>query len=91
MKVVWTDLAKQHLQLIFDHIEPQSEIYAQRAVNKIVSRADDLGTFPEMGRIVPEYNNPRVRELLVSPHRVIYAIREDRIDVIGVIHTAQDR
>lgn len=91
MTVEWTDIAKQHLQRIYDHIESQSELYAQRMVNKLVLRADGLGDFPEMGREVPEYDDPNVRELLVSPYRIIYVVRKERVDIIGVIHTARNR
>ncbi len=91
MIVAWTEIAKQHLQRIYDHVEPQSELYARRMVEKLVLRADGLGDFPQMGRAVPEYDDPNVRELLVSPYRIIYVILEHRIDVIGVIHTAQNR
>ncbi len=90
MTVDWTDVAKQHLQRIYDHIEPQSELYAQRMIDKLVLRADGLGDFPEMGREVPEYEDPNVRELLVSPYRIIYVVRKNRIDIIGVIHTARN-
>ncbi len=91
MTVEWTDIAKQHLQRIYDHIEPQSELYAQRMINKLVLRTDGLGDFPEMGREVPEYDDPNVRELLVSPYRIIYVVRKNRVDIIGVIHTARNR
>ena len=91
MTVEWTDVAKQHLQRIYDHIEPQSELYARRMIDKLVLRADGLGDFPEMGREVPEYEDPSVRELLVSPYRIIYVVRKSRIDIIGVIHTARNR
>ncbi|MFN3265341.1 MAG: type II toxin-antitoxin system RelE/ParE family toxin [Deinococcales bacterium] len=74
MTVHWTDIAKQHLQNIYDHIEPQSELYAQRLVNKL--RVDGLGDFPEMGRAVPEYEDPNVRELLVSPYRITYVLQK---------------
>ena len=91
MIVAWTGIAKQHLQRIYDHVEPQSELYARRMVDKLVLRADALGDFPQIGRAVPEYDDPNVRELLVSPYRIVYVILAHRIDIIGVIHTAQNR
>jgi toxin ParE1/3/4 len=91
MKVVWTELAKQQLQGIYDYIEPQSEFYARRMVDKLVLRADGLGDFPEMGSKVPEYEDPNIRQLIVSPYRVIYVVQRNRIDIIGVIHTSRNR
>ena len=66
-------------------------LYARRMVDKLVLQADALGDFPQMGRAVSEYNDPNVRELPVSPYRIIYVILKHRIDIIGVIHTAQNR
>ena len=76
MIVAWTEIAKQHLQQIYDHIAPQSEFYARRMVDKLVSRADGLGDFPQMGQAAPEYEDPKIRELLVSPYRIVYVILE---------------
>ena len=48
---------------------------------------DELG---ERGRIVPEFHNPAIRELLVGAYRLIYRVNNGTIDVLGVIHGARD-
>jgi toxin ParE1/3/4 len=47
----------------------------------------DLG---ERGRIVPEINNPSIRELFVRSYRRIYQITTQAIYIIGFIHGARD-
>ena len=45
MKVIWSDLAKEQLEDIFNFASRNSELYAERLVNRLVSRADMLGDF----------------------------------------------
>ena len=44
---------------------------------------------PALGRTVPTYDDPNLRELIVYPYRLIYRVLPDRIDVIAVFHGAQ--
>ena len=38
---------------------------------------------------MPEFDLPQVREVIEGPYRIIYRILPDRIDVLAVIHGAQ--
>lgn len=57
----------------------------------LVSQARRLADHPEMGRVVPEFADPALREIVVRPYRVIYRIdaREERIDVVRFWHAAR--
>jgi plasmid stabilization system protein ParE len=46
-----------------------------------------LATLSERGRIVAEYQDPAVRELIVRRYRLIYRVRLDR--VLRIIHGAR--
>ena len=63
-KVRWTDFAIDNLIAIGDYIETDSHFYAQRVVNQLFNSVDILEHFPYLGRIVPEFNNNTVRELI---------------------------
>jgi toxin ParE1/3/4 len=39
--------------------------------------------------MVPEYGAPDIREVIERPYRIIYRIREDQIEVLAVVHSAQ--
>ncbi len=47
-----------------------------RFIEEIVSRIGVLRDHPEMGRIVPEFDQPFLRELIHPPFRIVY--RRDR-------------
>lgn len=91
MRVVWTDEATSHLDGIYAFIALTSPIYARRLIDKLVSRADDLGDFPTMGRVLAKYSDPSIRELIVAPYTIVYLVQTDSILVLTVIHGARDQ
>lgn len=89
MIVYWTDTALGHLRSIHEYIAEHSPVYAQRVVDRLTRRSVQIGTFPNSGRMVPEFQRVDVREVLEGPYRVIYYVRPDRIDVVAVFHGAR--
>ena len=80
--VNWTDSAKADLNKIHDYIADDSTFYAKKMVNEIVKEAEVLSKFPTMGRMVPEIMDDSIRELILSPYRIIYATLESNTKVI---------
>ncbi|MFZ2633126.1 MAG: type II toxin-antitoxin system RelE/ParE family toxin [Desulfosalsimonadaceae bacterium] len=89
MKVLWTKNAIKHLASIYEYIAANSPAYAKRMVDKITRRSVQIADMPYSGRKVPEYEADDVRELIEYPYRVIYRIKTGQIDVLAVIHGAQ--
>jgi toxin ParE1/3/4 len=58
-------------------------------VDKLTRRVDQLIDHPHLGRIVPQYDDINLRELIVYPYRLMYRLKSDRIDIIAVFHGAQ--
>lgn len=48
-----------------------------------------LSDLPEQGRVVPEWNEPAVREVMYDPYRVIYEVSEDRVEILTLSHQRQ--
>ena len=59
-------------------------------VDRLTSRSKQLARFPESGRIVPEYEQPDVREVIEGAYRVIYRVLPDQLDVLAVVHSARE-
>ena len=89
MKVHWTDTALAHLRSIHSYIAQSSPQYAQRVVDRLTRRSQQIGDFPLSGRMVPEAEAAQIREVMEGPYRIIYYIKPDQIDVLAVIHGAQ--
>jgi toxin ParE1/3/4 len=58
-------------------------------VDRLTRRSEQIADHPLSGRKVPEYDVEDIRELIEKPYRIIYRIKQDRIDVLAVIHGAQ--
>lgn len=89
MTVSWTDTAISHLIAIFDYIARDSPFYAQRMIDRITRKSRQISEFPRSGRVVPEYIQDDLREVIEKPYRIIYRIHPDRIDIVAVVHGAQ--
>jgi len=89
VNVHWTDTAVAHLVAIYERIAQDAPVYAQRMIDRLTKRSEQIATFPESGRMVPEYEAPDIREVIESPYRIIYRLKVDQIDVLAVVHGAQ--
>lgn len=89
MKVYWTDTARDQLRFIHAYIARSSPQYAQRVVDRLTRRSQQIAEFPLSGREVPEFGVPQIRQVLDGPFRIIYYIKPDQIDVLAVIHGAR--
>jgi addiction module RelE/StbE family toxin len=89
-KVVWTDNAIRDLNDIGDYISKDSEKYAQLTVNRLFDSVDILEFYPLAGKIVPEYNDLSIREIIKGNYRIVYQIvDENRIDILTVHNCAR--
>jgi toxin ParE1/3/4 len=89
VKVEWTDNALEQLWASHEYIAQSSPEYAQRVVDRLTKRTQQISDFPLSGRMVPEYNAPQIREVIEGSYRLIYYIKPDQIDVLAVIPGAQ--
>lgn len=69
-KISWTKWSLKDLRLIYDYISIDSPFYAERFISKIISRVDQLENMPLSGRIVPEKDDPSIRELIEGNYRI---------------------
>ena len=78
--------ALEDIESIANYIEKDSPTYAKSVVSKFFEKAERLQEFSELGRKVPEMNNPQIREIFVYSYRMIYKIEHTKILFIAVVH-----
>ena len=88
MKIRWTRLAVEDLNLAYEYIAAENPSAAHAVMARIESAVDVLRAHPEIGR------SGRVegtRELIISgtPFIVAYRIARDRVEILAVIHGAR--
>jgi toxin ParE1/3/4 len=82
-KVVLASRAIADLRDIVLYIAPDRPDAAQRLGMALIERTKVLGRFPLSGRIVPEFGDPMIRELILKPYRIVYRI-DERAHLVGV-------
>lgn len=85
-KIKWSKDSLEDLKEICRFIALDSPYYAKMLNDRIFEMVEHLELFPEMGRDVPESDDPAVRELLYKNYRIIYQIKEGYLEIITVIH-----
>ena len=87
----WTAPAIEDLRNLRDYIASDSETAAAKLMRKLISAPERLIQFPELGKKVPETDDPLIRELIVARnYRVIYLWKKPTINILGVIHARQN-
>ena len=90
VKINWTDLALQDLDDIGDYISKDSIRYAEVTVQYLFDSVNILISHPKSGRVVPEFNEEDLRELIRGSYRIVYRIiNKSRIDILTVHNTSR--
>ena len=91
--VYWTNTAQNDLAGIVEYIYRESPQNARNVFDSIKSQAENLNTFPQRGRIVPELSDVGVlsyRELIIDRWRLVYRIDGRKVFVMTVIDARQN-
>jgi plasmid stabilization system protein ParE len=88
--VKWTDHASAQLRQIHDYIAQDSAHYAKRVSEALIHKTISLDNLPHLGRMVPELNEEKVRELSLYSYRILYEIKTTHIEILAVIHKRRD-
>ena len=89
-KVKWTAAAWSDLEEAADYIARDSPNYAAAMVREVREAARSLSRLAERGRMVPEFREPAIRQLLVGNYRLIYQVSKDTVDILALVHGARD-
>lgn len=84
MRVLWSPVALERVEEIFEVIRWDKPGAAQRWVEKLFETVEGLSELPRQGRVVPEVGREDVRELLVGNYRVIYRVEERVVNILTV-------
>lgn len=88
-EVRWTPQAADDLDAIAEFIARDSATFAGLFSADVLDAVSLLKVNPEIGRVVPEFSDAAVRELIVGNYRVIYRLRADVVEILTVFHGAR--
>ncbi|MBE0598174.1 MAG: type II toxin-antitoxin system RelE/ParE family toxin [Desulfuromonadales bacterium] len=79
------DSAVRDLEEIREYYEAQLVPEVGRSlIAEIIAAIKELSRFPDRGRVVPEFNQPLLRELIHPPFRIVYRRDAARVRIVRV-------
>jgi len=91
-KLIWSPAARDDLHDIVSFIARDNPNRAMSFGYELISETDRLQEFPEFGRIVPEYRNDDIREIIYRPYRLVYRVNHEAklCEIARVWHSARE-
>ena len=85
MNISFSKSAIEDLESIKEYyLEQGVPQIGQDFVTAIVEHIETLSTHPDIGRVVPEFNDELIRELIHFPFRIVYLRESKLINIIRV-------
>jgi toxin ParE1/3/4 len=89
-KIILTPKAEEDLREIFLYLSNYSLDAADAQAGAILEKIDLLANFPRLGRILSDFNNDLLREMIVDSYSIAYYIvSEQQIDVVAIHFTGK--
>ena len=92
-QVDWASSAIDELKSIVSYISRNDPEIAVKKYKEIRTKAGNLLSYPEKGRVVPElkaYGITSYRELIIPPWRLIYSVLKPKIIVISIFDSRRN-
>jgi plasmid stabilization system protein ParE len=89
-EIGWTLTAAEDLRLLEDWIARDSLLNAVEFTDRLVGSVDKLTNVPLIGRVVPEFTQDRLREIIFRGYRIVYSVEGSVVTILRVLHGALD-
>jgi len=90
MRIQWSPQSLRDLDAIHAYIAKDSKHYADLTIARVFSAVERLIQFPQSGRIVPERDEPEIREIIVGRFRVVYRLRDTQLEVVTAFRASRE-
>jgi len=89
MEVIFTDRFLDRVEEFSDYIALDNIPKAIRWAEDIFNNCQKLQDNPTIGRMVPEFRRPEIRELIHGNYHLIHEVKSSQIDMLTIWHTSQ--
>jgi toxin ParE1/3/4 len=87
-EINWTEQSVIDLEAIGDYIARDSPKIAQIFVDRILNAVMRLEVFPLSGRMVPEFSQENIREIIFRNYRIVYLIDDKKLYILTIFHAS---
>ncbi len=90
-KIIVSEEAISDLRDIVAYIAKDNPSVAKKFGSKLIQSTKPLSNHPRIGRIVPEFDDTSIRELIFGSYRIPYRIKEESktIEILRFWHSSQ--
>lgn len=91
MKVIWSPTARNKIKEILEYISEDNPDAALALIDTFEEKVEKLKQNPDSGRLLPEINNDKIREIVIHKnYGIIYEINPDLIEILTIRHYRQN-
>ena len=84
-RIIWTEPALYELDEIADYISLDKPLAAERFVQRVFERIEQLATRPKSGSVPAELKGTQYRQLVIPPVRIFYRAQNDAVYIVYVM------
>jgi len=84
-QIIWTEPALFDLNKIAEYVALDNHDAARRLIRQVFSSVERLEQLPESGRIPPESERSKYREIIVGPCRGFYRVEKGKVYILYVM------
>lgn len=89
MEVILTDHFLARVEECTNRIALDHVPTAVKWAEGVFEHCEQLRSHPEIGRMVPEFERPEIRELIHGNYRLVHELKANQIDMLTIWHTSQ--
>jgi plasmid stabilization system protein ParE len=90
MEIIWTKPSKNDLQNFLENIHEGTEKSANLYILDLIDYSEVLKDNPNVGKMLSEYNDYNIRQLIYRKHKILYNIRGNTVYILSVIHSSRN-
>jgi toxin ParE1/3/4 len=89
VKLIFSDRAVDDLEQIGHYIRRDAPEAARRHIQRLIDRVRQVVRFPNSGRVVPEFQESDLREVIEGNYRIVYEVNDKKktITVITIFES----
>jgi plasmid stabilization system protein ParE len=91
MKVIWLQASQRDLVRLYDFLRDVAPATAARNIQTLLTVAEKLTQHPRIGHVCDDYAPREVRSLISGDYEMRYEVLADRVVILRVWHTREDR
>ncbi len=90
-QIVFSKKSAHDLEKIIRFIAHEDLNLAKKVGYKLIEKAEELKYMPYRGSMVPEFNQEKIKQLILKPYRIIYRIEEanQRVSILRFWHASR--